>query len=324
MPLATTMDNTFGLLFDVAILSAILYGAACLQAWFYLRRYWKKDAWYITTIVSAVMILDTVQLGIFYASVYTYLVTNHGNSAFLAVLVPDLIIELFFSAFIALFVQLFYAYRIWKLSQSILAAVPVVLLSISAFVVLTLYSVGGMRTSQIAHLIELANLSTACMSLAAATDVAISIIMMLILQRSKTGFRRSTDIMNRLIIFTFTTGIPTSVTALLVVVMVNAEPNTFLYIFFYLLVSRFYTNSLLVMLNSREYIRGETSELSSTGNGNAYAMTSSSRGNHTTNHAASVAIRIDTSVQNEGDNDYISSKHDAYELDTQRKGAQAV
>ncbi|KAF8918425.1 hypothetical protein CPB85DRAFT_1282030 [Mucidula mucida] len=307
MPLVSTMDNTFGLLFDVTILSAItlLLNADCtdsspsLLAWFYLRRYWKKDAWYITTIVSAVMILDTVQLGIFY---------DHGNSAFLAELVP---------AFIGLFVQLFYAYRIWKLSQSVLAALPVIILSFAAFV----YSVGGMQQTQIAHLIILAKLSTATMSLAAATDVAITIIMMLILQRSKTGFRRSTDIMNRLIIFTFTTGIPTSVTALLVVVMVNAEPNTFLYIFFYILV---YTNSLLVMLNSREYIRGETSELSSTGNGNAYAMTSSSRGNHTTNHAASVAIRIDTTVQNEGDNDYISSKHDAYELDSQRKGAQAV
>uniref|UniRef100_A0A0W0F3V4 DUF6534 domain-containing protein n=1 Tax=Moniliophthora roreri TaxID=221103 RepID=A0A0W0F3V4_MONRR len=85
-------------------------------------------------------------------------------------------------------------------------------------------------------------------------DMAISAVMIFYLQRSKTGVRKSTDIINRMIIFTFNTGLPTSVTALLSIISLHAMPNTFIYIFFYLLTGRLYTNSLLVTLNARKYL----------------------------------------------------------------------
>ncbi|KAJ3987981.1 hypothetical protein F5890DRAFT_623292 [Lentinula detonsa] len=63
--------------------------------------------------------------------------------------------------------------------------------------------------------------------------------MIWLLQRSKTGFKNTTDVLNRLIVFTFNTGVP----------------GTFIYIFVYVSMGRFYTNCLLVTLNSRDYIR---------------------------------------------------------------------
>ncbi|KAJ3977037.1 hypothetical protein EV361DRAFT_146939 [Lentinula raphanica] len=58
--------------------------------------------------------------------------------------------------------------------------------------------------------------------------------MIYLLQRSKTGFRNTTDVLNRLL---------------------EGVPGTFIYIFVYVSMGRFYTNCLLVTLNSRDYIR---------------------------------------------------------------------
>ncbi|KAK1227659.1 hypothetical protein PQX77_009324 [Marasmius sp. AFHP31] len=49
-------------------------------------------------------------------------------------------------------------------------------------------------------------------------------------------------------------GIPASTCILLALVSQFVFPNTFLFVFFYLVCGRFYTNSLLVTLNGRQYI----------------------------------------------------------------------
>ncbi|EEB94639.1 hypothetical protein MPER_06514, partial [Moniliophthora perniciosa FA553] len=67
--------------------------------------------------------------------------------------------------------------------------------------------------------------------------------------------KRSNDMINRLIIFTFNTGIPVSVSALLAFISINVWRGTFIYMFFFLMQGRLYTNSLLVTLNTREHIK---------------------------------------------------------------------
>ncbi|KAJ6620713.1 hypothetical protein B0H10DRAFT_2020188 [Mycena sp. CBHHK59/15] len=106
-----------------------------------------------------------------------------------------------------------------------------------------------------AEVITLKKLSIAANTLSAITDIVISVVLIYLLHSSKTGFRRTTDLMNRLIVFTFNTGLPTSFSALLATISIAIWPNTFLYIFFFLLLGRLYTNSILVTLNCREYIR---------------------------------------------------------------------
>ncbi|KIY48680.1 hypothetical protein FISHEDRAFT_73423 [Fistulina hepatica ATCC 64428] len=148
----------------------------------------------------------------------------------------------------------------------------------------------------LADLIELQTMSTVTNSLAAVTDIVISIVMILLLHVSKTGFKRSTDMINRLIIFTFNTGLPTSVCAIVAVVAINALSSTFVYIFFFILMGRFYTNSLLVTLNSRAYIRG----MDTGGGSDSFSLTvpSSSRRPHgATTHQDPIAIRIETTRQ---------------------------
>ncbi|KAF5366076.1 hypothetical protein D9757_012378 [Collybiopsis confluens] len=109
--------------------------------------------------------------------------------------------------------------------------------------------------TELAQLVQLDNVSIATNVLGILSDLSITFLMIYLLQRSKTDHRRTTDVLNRLIIFTFNTGIPTSLCSIVTLVLLESAPRTFIYIFIYVSMARFYTNCLLVTLNSRDYIR---------------------------------------------------------------------
>ncbi|KAJ7765478.1 hypothetical protein DFH07DRAFT_366499 [Mycena maculata] len=258
----TTVDNTYGLLFIAVVISASLYGAGILQFWMYIRRYHAQDSRVVKCLVVAVLICDTCQQALLCHAVYKYLVSSISDPTILLSVVNTLMIELFFSCAIATMVQQFYCWRIYKIGQSVLLAVAVSVVSWTSCAVLIVYSVKAVKLSLLGEVINLESLSIAANTLSAVADVTISLVLVILLQHAKTGFKRSTDLVNRLMIFTFNTGLPTSICALVATICIAAFPNTFLYIFFFLLLGRLYTNSLLVTLNSREYIKSKSDNAS--------------------------------------------------------------
>ncbi|KAK7015190.1 hypothetical protein VNI00_019159 [Paramarasmius palmivorus] len=241
--------------------------------------------------VLAVLILDTIQLAMLTESVYTYLVTNYGNPSYLAVLNSSLIGEVMVSNVIAVIVQMFYCWRLWRLSKHniFVVAIPVAL-SVASFVLLGYFAGKGLTyhtflefksldvndiddlQPAIKQVVPGIRSRRLLIKIAAITDVAISIAMVGFLHHSKTGFKRSNDMLNRLIIFTFNTGIPVSLSALLAFISINVWKNTFIYMFFFLMQGRLYTNSLLVTLNTREHIREASSRPSQATSGDVYTM----------------------------------------------------
>lgn len=75
-------------------------------------------------------------------------------------------------------------------------------------------------------------------AVSAASDVAIAIALTFLLHRSRSGFRKSERIINRLILFTVNTGVLTGFCAILTLIFKIAFPNTFIYMVFYILVAR--------------------------------------------------------------------------------------
>jgi len=95
----------------------------------------------------------------------------------------------------------------------------------------------------------------------------------MLLRSSRTGLKRTDDMVARLMFFAFNTGLPTSVSALLACICINVSPDTFTYMFFFLMLGRFYTNSLLATLNSRDHVR----RLGESGNTDGYPRSSDER-----------------------------------------------
>ncbi|KAJ3934026.1 MAG: hypothetical protein NXY57DRAFT_1037151 [Lentinula lateritia] len=310
--------------------------AGCMQAWFYYRKYSKRDSWTVQTLVAAVIICDTCQIGFLYAAVYNYTVTNQGNPLALTKLDPNLIIELIFSGMIAFLVQHFYCYRIYALSKSWLLSGFVSLTSLGSLdfigVVLSQYT-------ELAQLALLDNVSIVTNVLGIVSDFAITFLMIFLLQRSKTGFKNTTDVLNRLIVFTFNTGQSH------LVFSISNETGTFEYwsrhtdftmlhrdfnsVSFHPdkkwvdvrgisafeskhLIFQFwtvYTNCLLVTLNSRDYIRqGLNSDLTSTSENYALSIPNNPLESRlefagTNSTTDGISIRIDRDIHTS------SSKH---------------
>ncbi|KAG6896678.1 hypothetical protein C0992_006751 [Termitomyces sp. T32_za158] len=105
-------------------------------------------------------------------------------------------------------------------------------------------------------------LSMAVNILAALGDALIAGALCFFLQRSRTGFRKSDTMIRKLIMFTVSTGVLTSICAIASLVSILVWPSTLIYAAFYFCLGRLYSNSVLATLNARQSIRelGEDSD----------------------------------------------------------------
>ncbi|KAF8548702.1 hypothetical protein OG21DRAFT_1489164 [Imleria badia] len=339
------LDNTFGAFLIGVVVSATLYGVTCIQTWYYYGRY-PSDPWYVKLLVSlrefALSVpsqscatgrgrscvghlppgLDhahgqvqssTAGTRIHPSLVYTYLVTDFGGAEALGEIVWSLIIEVFFNGFTALFVQSFLAMRVYRLSnKSWLATGSVMSLVIGEFVLIVVYGVKALHLHTFAQLATLKALSMSVNAVAAAGDVLIAALLCTLLQRSRTGFRRSDTMINKLIVFSINTGLLTSVCAVASLISIAAWPDTFVYIAFYFCLGRLYCNSLLATLNARKGLRGESrsDETSLSLQGVHQKTTQSMIATTSKRSPNNISIKIDTTQEYVRDEQYSASSRD--------------
>ncbi|GLB36682.1 hypothetical protein LshimejAT787_0309690 [Lyophyllum shimeji] len=269
-PVFPKLDNTMGAIFVGVLMGAALWGISCMQTYEYFSEF-RRDSWMSKVMVATLFVLDTLHQILMTHVIYTYLITEHFNVAYLNQVVWSLVGQVIVSALIGLMVQTFFVYRIWILSHHNLPAVVfVMLLVLSEFAVSLTYFVKGLKVTTFALLPSLFRLSQSVNALAATGDIAIAATLIFILWRSKTGFSKSDSIVNQLILYSLNTGFLTSVCALLSLITITVYPNSFIFITFYTPLSRLYTNSLLATLNARKKLRvragTEHNSLGSSGN----------------------------------------------------------
>ncbi|KAJ3908347.1 hypothetical protein F5879DRAFT_937770 [Lentinula edodes] len=295
MAQAATLDNTMGAMFIGVLFAAVLYGAACIQTWYYYIH--QKDRWPLRFLVAAVMIVDTLHQALIAHTVYTYLITNFGNAPELLNTVWSLLAEVLVNGFTAVFVQSFLAHRVWQLSNgNIWISVPAFLLVAAEFVSVFVFGVIGL--TRVHTFVELSDilkgLSITVNVLAAVADTYIAGLLTLLLHTSRTGFQRSDSIINKLIIFSINTGALTSLCAIASMLSILLAPATFIYISFFFCMGRLYANSLLATLNIRTLIRKEGgSNVQASGDTGSIPL-----GNYNTsifNPPSTISVKIDTS-----------------------------
>ncbi|KAF8185579.1 hypothetical protein K438DRAFT_1973875 [Mycena galopus ATCC 62051] len=202
----STIHNTFGLLYIAVVLTAILYGVGFLQFWLYIRRYHSQDPIVVKCLVVAVVICDTCQQALLCHAVYVYLVSSLEDRSILTSVVKSVMAQLFFSCAIGTMVQQFYCWRIYKIGRSWILASVVSVASWTSCAMLLVYSAKAAELSVLSEVITLKTLGIVANTLSAVVDVAISVVLVVLLHSAKTGFKRSTDLLNRLMVFTFNTG----------------------------------------------------------------------------------------------------------------------
>ncbi|KAJ7692246.1 hypothetical protein B0H17DRAFT_1061650 [Mycena rosella] len=262
-PSMATVHNTFGVLYDAVVVSGVLYGAAVIQEWIYYQKYWRKDPPMNKLLVVLVLMTDTCQVVLLTESIYVYLVTGHLDPLAFSRTVKTLPVAIFPGAIIALLVRNFSAYRTYRLSKGnwILAA-SITVPSLAVFASTLFYATTALGYQDIAEFENIQKVSLAIAILGAVVDSLISVIIihLLLSHKGHSDNRRTTDLLNFLIIFTFSTGVPTSLAAIASAISLAVAPHTMVYIFWFTLLGSLYTNSLMVTLNSRGYIRSRGSD----------------------------------------------------------------
>ncbi|RDX47541.1 hypothetical protein OH76DRAFT_1484668 [Lentinus brumalis] len=222
---------------------------------YYIR--YQCDELQLKALVATVFVMETMHQGVITYTIYTYLVTDYANEDALDRIIKALVIMVIMEAVTALIVQSFFAMRIHRLSTNKFVVLPVIALTVTEFCVSVAYAVKAVFYKTFPELAKHKGLSLAMNVSAALTDVTIAAILCTILQRSKTGYERSDRLVNKLMAFTINTGLVTSTCACVSLITYLARPGSFVYMSFFLLMGRLYSNSLLATLNARQRFRDD-------------------------------------------------------------------
>ncbi|KAL5512645.1 hypothetical protein ACEPAG_2911 [Sanghuangporus baumii] len=314
------LDNTLGVLYLGVTLAMALWGASCVQTYYYFNHY-PDDALWLKALVAVVWTLDTVHQGLITHCVYKYLITEYGNLAFLDTIVETLLVEIYFEALVVLLVQAFFILRVWRLSEkNIPLAVILVALALSSFALSLVFTIKGQQLKTFTRLKEIYALNRSINVINAVTDVTVAAVLIYLLNKSRTGFRRSNHIINHLIFYSLNTGLLTSIDAIGSLVGNVVWGNTFIYIFFFVNISRFYTNSFLATLNTRQGIHG----IDENSNGQSFSQSrfhsraveleapSAQRG---TNNQTALSIKVNTETVTMQDQEEGNVKHSTQNAD---------
>ncbi|OJT07297.1 hypothetical protein TRAPUB_1850 [Trametes pubescens] len=258
-----------------------------------------KDQLSLRLFVYGILAFEWVQTGLVTANAFQVFVYNFGD-------VPNLLKfhNSWFSVpimcgVVSVAVQFFYARRIFVLSGSVALAAVICLLALTQ------------GSAAIASGVMLKNIHSASDQAAttpaiatwlggsALADIVIAVTMTILLLKTKTGFRRSDSLVNKLARLAIESGTVTASVAIVDVVMFSALPQTLYHECPALALAKLYANMMLASLNNRAFIRQEaaTSSALHTTSGFAPSMsTVTARSGHNAHRGATesdTVVRVD-------------------------------
>ncbi|KAH8079081.1 hypothetical protein BXZ70DRAFT_1050981 [Cristinia sonorae] len=161
------------------------------------------------------------------------------------------------SSVISCLSQIFYAWRIWILSEQYWISIIVTLLSLAQFGT-------GIYSGAMAHIIgvfskvqaSLFKTTTVWLGGTALCDIIIAASMMYYLHKSKTGFKQTGALLSKFIRVTVETGLICATFAILDLAFFLAFKNNNYHLAPSIALSKLYSNSLMAVFNARVHIAG--------------------------------------------------------------------
>ncbi|KAF8970170.1 hypothetical protein BDZ97DRAFT_1914862 [Flammula alnicola] len=285
LPPVPNLGPTFGTAYISIVVSAMFYGVTCLQTFIYFMNAGKDPIW-IKLLVIATLLIDTLHEALLIHVGYYYFIQNFFNPIALDSGVWSIISQIFISGTAAFLVESFMVWHLYQLSNhNYLLTIPAMILAmahlgvdfawpIQAFLGpdlsftrvkgLTVHLTSSFSSLAVYHLLQPTAISG--FIIGSVTDVYISGTLAYFLWSSRTGFKRSNDMIYRLIQYAITTGLLTTVDNIISLVLYVVRTDLY-YMFFSFMMAKLYINSFLATLNSRRSIReaGGTEMISITG-----------------------------------------------------------
>ncbi|KAH9921461.1 uncharacterized protein B0H18DRAFT_1021214 [Fomitopsis serialis] len=258
-----------------------LLGVLNIQVYLY-HTYFPKDRWPFKLMVYGILAFEWVHTGLVTSGCMDIYVYNYGNVESLVSLHNSWFAVPVMCAIVSVFVQMFFAWRIYKFSNSYLLAGGVATLSLTQGIS-ALVAGGMMEPLKAAQDIAHGSIFPAILvwlSVTAAADIIIAILMTVLLLKSKNGLPRTEALINRMIQLVVETGMLTAGCAVIMLVLAKAPQtkNTLLYEALSLTITKVYANTFLTNLNSRAHMQEGLPKVSLNRRGMESSNAATSRG----------------------------------------------
>ncbi|EIW79771.1 hypothetical protein CONPUDRAFT_83072 [Coniophora puteana RWD-64-598 SS2] len=233
-----------------------LYGILIVQVYIYHVSS-LPDRWPIQAIVYGTLIIETVQIAFATHDSYYQFAVSWGQVAELNVLHYTWLTLPVLIGIISMITQIFYAWRIHILSKRYVVSAIVTVLAL-------LQGASALATGARAYILDedhrtdvssnLLSSDIVWLSSTAACDVLIFLCMVYYLSKMRTGIKSTEKIINRLITLVIETGLVTTIAAIIDLGFFIGLPDTPWFVVLSLMLSKLYSNSLLVILNNRSSV----------------------------------------------------------------------
>ncbi|KAI9465031.1 hypothetical protein BJY52DRAFT_1393298 [Lactarius psammicola] len=262
MPGSAVVDirSSFGSAFIGLLISTALLGLMILQAWMYYWHCWNKDRAALKILIGFLVVMEVLHTILCAYVMYWYLILNFGNVENLRYNLWAMNLQVNISAIPCTAVQLFYARRIYIVSGSIF--LPMVIVALLVFGNFTgfFFTAKDFIMKDISKVFHTYYwLSCAAMGSALLVDILVAGMMCWALYRKKTGFARTDSMIMTLMAYTINSGLLTCLLGTAMTVAFVFAPASMMQVAFFWIMGKCYVNSLLAMLNTRDYVRERSS-----------------------------------------------------------------
>jgi len=260
MPGSPIVDirNSFGAAFIGLLVSNSLFGLTVIQTWIYFWNYRKRDPMALKLLVAFVAIMDATHTILCCYAIYWYLVLNFGNVENLGFSMWAMNFQVIISITVGASVQLYYAKLVYTATQSIIFPIVIIALIVvgsSLGFLSTAQEIVSKRFSSLHSVTWVTGVGMASGTLA---NMLIAAVMCWSLYRKRAGFARTHCIIITLMAYSINSGLLTSFLAAAMTISFAVSPFTMIWLTVYWATSKCYANTLLALLNSRDYICGRS------------------------------------------------------------------
>ncbi|KAI0319648.1 hypothetical protein OF83DRAFT_759682 [Amylostereum chailletii] len=238
--------------------SLALSGVVTVQAFLYFRVY-QMDVLRLKALVALVWAIDVIHTILICSATWKYFVTEYGN-ANTDNIIMEIALTVGFTATMTFVVHLFFCHRVFRLSQqNWFVTTPLILLTF------------GRLVAAIASTVEMATLQsysgfvrdvgwvfTLGLALSSALDILIALVMCYYLRNSRTGFENMDHVIDLIMIYSFNGGALTCIATVVTLVCWLTMPYNLVFLGIHFAISKLYANSLLITLNTRHSLRGQS------------------------------------------------------------------
>ncbi|KAH8989085.1 hypothetical protein EDB92DRAFT_1947633 [Lactarius akahatsu] len=278
MPGSPVVDirNSFGAAFVGLLVSTTLLGLTfaqiCIYFWYLVlrvvsesskltrpRNYRNRDPKALQFFVAFVTFIDVLHTIMCAYAIYWYLIVNFGNPEDLQYGMWAMNLQIVLSTVILISVQLYYARRVYILSQSLICPIVIVVsVAITGFFA-NFFLAKQIALKRFSDFHASTWMSYVALSSATVGDTLVATSMCWSLYRRRTGFAKTDSVIMTSMAYSVNSGLLTGLLSLASTISIVVSPSSMIWLAFIWAMSKCYVNSLLAMLNSRDYVRGRQS-----------------------------------------------------------------